>query len=165
MRNNVDFVPTYGSIQGADYCLQTRQCNAFDTASLLIALLRASGIHARYVYGTIEIPATEAMNWVGGVTKPELAVQLLNMGGIPAVAVTSGSQITKVRLEHVWVEAWIDYLPSRGAVHRTGDNWIPMDASWKQYAYTDGIDLAAAVPFDAQGFADHVTSTASINGA
>ncbi len=37
VRNNIEFVPTYGSIQGADYCLQTEQCNAFDTASLLIA--------------------------------------------------------------------------------------------------------------------------------
>ena len=36
VRNNIEFVPTYGSIQGADYCLQTKQCNAFDTASLLI---------------------------------------------------------------------------------------------------------------------------------
>ncbi len=25
VRNNIDFVPTYGSIQGADYCLQTKQ--------------------------------------------------------------------------------------------------------------------------------------------
>ncbi len=49
VRNNIEFVPTYGSIQGADYCLQTKLCNAFDTASLLIALLRVSGIHARYV--------------------------------------------------------------------------------------------------------------------
>ncbi|NOZ26042.1 MAG: transglutaminase domain-containing protein, partial [Nitrospirae bacterium] len=38
VRNNIEFVPTYGSIQGADMCLKTRQCNAFDTASLLIAL-------------------------------------------------------------------------------------------------------------------------------
>lgn len=165
VRNNVEFVPTYGSIQGADFCLQTKQCNAFDTASLLVALLRVSGISARYLYGTIEIPADKAMNWVGGVTKPELAVQILNMGGVPAVAVVEGSQITKVRLEHVWVEGWIDYVPSRGAVHRQGDNWIPMDSSWKQYSYTDGIDLAAAVPFDAQGFADHLKATTTVNEA
>jgi len=56
VRNNIEFVPTYGSIQGADYCLQTKQCNAIDTSSLLIALLRASGIYARYAQGTIELP-------------------------------------------------------------------------------------------------------------
>ena len=46
-------------------CLQTKICNDFDTASLLIALLRTSGISARYVYGTVEIPIDKVMNWVG----------------------------------------------------------------------------------------------------
>lgn len=49
VRNNVEYVPTWGSIQGAHMTLLTKQGNAFDNASLLIALLRASGIHARYV--------------------------------------------------------------------------------------------------------------------
>ena len=35
------------------------------------------------VYGTIQIPADQAMNWVGGVTKPEAAQQLMGQGGIP----------------------------------------------------------------------------------
>ena len=71
--NNIEFLPTYGSIQGADMTLQTKRGNSFDTASLLIGLLRAANIPARYVYGTIQIPADKAMNWVGGVTKPEAA--------------------------------------------------------------------------------------------
>ena len=32
-----------------------------DTASLLIALLRAAGIPARYVYGSVEVPAEQMM--------------------------------------------------------------------------------------------------------
>lgn len=44
VRNNIEFVPTYGSIHGAHMTLLTKQGNAFDTASLLIALLRASNI-------------------------------------------------------------------------------------------------------------------------
>jgi transglutaminase-like putative cysteine protease len=49
VRNNIEYVPTYGSIQGADYCLQTKQCNDMDTASLLIALLRkAYGVRLAY---------------------------------------------------------------------------------------------------------------------
>jgi transglutaminase-like putative cysteine protease len=46
--------------------LQTKRGNAFDTAGLLIALLRASNILARYVYGTIQIPAEQVMNWAAG---------------------------------------------------------------------------------------------------
>jgi hypothetical protein len=30
-----------------------------------------------------------------------------------------GGKITKVRFETVWVDAWIDYIPSRGARHKT----------------------------------------------
>ena len=64
VRNNIEFVPTYGSIQGADYCLQTKLCNAFDTSSLLISLLRASNIPAKYVEGTVEIPIEKVKNCV-----------------------------------------------------------------------------------------------------
>lgn len=101
VRNNIEYVPTYGSIQGADMCLQTKQCNDFDTASLLIALLRASNISARYVYGTIELPIDKAMNWVGGVTDPKMAATVLATNGIPATAMVAGGTVKAVRLEHV----------------------------------------------------------------
>jgi transglutaminase-like putative cysteine protease len=165
VRNNIEFVPTYGSIQGADMCLQTKQCNDSDTASLLIALLRASGIHARYVYGTIEIPIEKVKNWVGGFTDSMEALRLLASAKIPTKGMTVGGEIKYARIEHVWVEAWIDYIPSRGARHKSGqgDTWIPLDASFKQYNYTQGLDLQSAVPFDAQTFVDQITSTATIN--
>lgn len=163
VRNNIEFVPTHGSIQGADMCLQTKQCNSFDTASLLIALLRSSGIHARYVCGTIELPIEKVKNWAGGFTDANSAMSLIASGGIPLKGLTSGGQIVSVQLEHVWVEAWIDYIPSRGEIHRQGDTWIPLDASFKQYNYTQGIDIKSAVPFDAQSFIDQLKSTATIN--
>jgi hypothetical protein len=93
VRNNIEFVTTYGSIQGADYCLQTKLCNAFDTASLTIALLRASGIHARYVTGKVEIPIEKVMNWVGGFTDKMAALNLLASGGIPTGGLTVGGEI------------------------------------------------------------------------
>jgi transglutaminase-like putative cysteine protease len=145
VRNNIEFVPTYGSIQGADMCLQTMQCNAFDTSSLLIALLRASNIHARYVEGTVDVPIDKVMNWVGGFTDPMAAIDFMAAGGIPTGGITSGGEIIKARFEHVWVEAWVDYIPYRGAVHEQGDTWIPLDASYKQYNYVDGLDVDAAV--------------------
>ena len=165
VRNNIEFVPTYGSIQGADYCLQTKQCNAIDTSSLLIALLRASGIHARYVQGTIELPIEKVKNWVGGFTDSMEALRLLASAKIPTKGMTVGGKIKYARIEHVYVEAWIDYIPSRGARHKVGDTWIPLDASFKQYNYTQGIDIKSAVPFDAQSFVDQITSTATINEA
>ncbi len=38
VRNHIDFVPSYGAIQGAAQTLKSQRGNAFDTASLLIAL-------------------------------------------------------------------------------------------------------------------------------
>ena len=164
VRNNIEYVPTYGSIQGAQMTLETKMGNAFDTASLLISLLRVSGIHAKYVYGTVDIPVEKVMNWVGGVTDPKIAGTILATNGIPAILLKTSEGVYKyMRMEHVWVKAFVDYIPSRGAVHRQGDTWIPLDASYKQYAYSDGIDIKAAVPFDGQAFANQLQSTATIN--
>ena len=163
VRNNIEYAPTYGSIQGADQCLQSKICNDMDTASLLISLLRVSGIYSHYEYSTIEIPIEKAMNWVGGVTDPKMAGTILATNGIPAKVLVSGGTIKAVQLEHVYVKTWIDYIPSRGAVHKQGDTWIPLDPSYKQYTYTQGIDMQSAVPFDAQTFANQIQATATIN--
>jgi transglutaminase-like putative cysteine protease len=163
VRNTVEFVPTYGSVQGSDLTLQTLRGNAFDTSSLLIALLRASGIPARYVYGTIQVPADQVMNWVGGVTTSEAAQNLLGQGGIPTTALVSGGKIVAFKLEHVWVSAFVDYIPSRGAVNRQGDTWVPLDGSFKQYTYTQGIDLKTAVPLDAQALVERIKTGATVN--
>jgi hypothetical protein len=163
VHDNIQFIPTYGSIQGSQMTLETKSGNAFDTASLLIALLRAAGIHARYAYGTVRIPINQAMNWVGGVTSPEAAMQLFAQGGIPTAGLAQGGSIKFLKLEHIWVEAWIDFFPSRGARHKTGDSWVPMDASFKQYEFTEGMDIQGNVPFDAEGFVDQIVNTAQIN--
>lgn len=167
VRNNIEYVPTYGSIQGADMCLQTKLCNDMDTASLLIALLRVSGIHAKYASGTIQLPIEKVKNWLGGFTDSMEALRLLASAGVPTKGLTVGGQIAYVQIEHVWVEAFIDYLPSRGARHKNGqgDTWIRLDGSFKQYAYTPGIDIKSAVPFDAQSFINQIQSTATINEA
>jgi len=64
VRNNIKFMPTIGATQSVQQTLDMKQGNAFDIASLLIALLRSSGIHARYVYGSIEISAPRISNWL-----------------------------------------------------------------------------------------------------
>ncbi|HAD04178.1 MAG TPA: transglutaminase, partial [Desulfuromonas sp.] len=167
VRNNVEFVPTWGSIQGAQLTLETKQGNAFDNASLLIALLRAAGIQARYVMGTVELPIDKIMNWNGGFTDPTAALEFMASGGVPIKAGMAGGRIVSARLEHVWVEAYIDYIPSRGARHKSGgeDTWISLDPSFKQYSFTDGIDLKTAVPFDAQSFVDQLKASATIDEA
>lgn len=163
VHNNIRFIPSYGSIQGAQHTLETKQGNAIDTASLLISLLRAANIPARYAYGTVEIPAEKVMNWVGGAQTPEAAQSILGMGGVPSIGMLQGGKIAKFKLEHVWVEAYVDYFPSRGMVEKVGDSWVPMDASFKQYDFTEGMNLKDQVPFDAQALADTIQTKSIVN--
>ncbi len=160
VRNTIDFLPTYGSIQGAEIARINKRGNAIDTASLLIALLRSAHIPARYVYGTVEMPIANAQNWLGGNIAPNQVVELMTKGGIPAQAVISGGQVSTVRFEHTWVEAYLDFTPSRGAVNRTASIWVPMDASFKAYDIHAPIDISRAGTFDAQGILNQVNATA-----
>ncbi|MBO9678474.1 MAG: transglutaminase domain-containing protein [Acidovorax sp.] len=169
VHDNIHYVPTHGSVQGAQDTLDKKAGNAFDTASLLVALLRASGIPARYVVGSVHIPAAQAMNWVGGAKTTDAAQQLWGQGGVPNTALVSGGKVTTLRIEHPWVEALIQYQPGRGARHIAGqsapDTWVPMDASYKQYTFTEGMDLATAVPLDAQALLDAASQGATANEA
>jgi hypothetical protein len=68
-----------------------------------------------------------------------------------------------VKLEHVWVEGYVDFIPSRGAVHIQGDTWVPMDAAFKQYRHIPGMDVPTQVPFDVQHFLTQATQGATVN--
>ena len=140
-----------------------RPCNDMDTASLLIALFRASNIPARYVYGTIQLPINQIMNWVGGFTDPKSALEFMAQGGVPITGEVGGGKIVAAKIEHVWVQAYVSMIPSFGAINGQGDTWVPMDASFKQYTYKNGVNLQAVTNFDAKAFFDHITSTAVIN--
>ncbi len=160
--DHIEFLPTYGSVQGSHLTWLTKRGNACDTASLLVALLRAANIPARYVYGTVQMPIDQVINWVGAAI-PESALQLLGQGGMPHTAVVQGGVITAVKLEHVWVEAWVDFFPSQGARHVQGDTWIPLDASFKPYRALPGMALPTALPFDVSAFLTQATAGATIH--
>jgi transglutaminase-like putative cysteine protease len=165
VRNNVEFVPTYGSVQGSQMTMVARRGNAFDIASLLVALLRSAGVGARYVLGTVEVPVDAVRNWVGGAETSQVAQQLLGQGGIPNVGLLRGSVLSHIRLEHVWVEAFIDYVPSRGAVQHQGDTWVPMDASFKLHEFTPASRLLTDVPFDMSALSDQLLASGEYDPA
>jgi transglutaminase-like putative cysteine protease len=163
VRNTIDYEPYYGSRKGANETLWEKAGNDFDQASLLIALYRYSGIPARYVQGVVEIPIAKAMNWVG-VEKPEAAAKLFSAAGVPSTALTSGGKITKLRIEHVWAEAYVPYESYRGAPGSQGKKqWVPLDASWKTYLVKEPTDAAAVTSFDAVAFAQHLVESVSVD--
>ncbi|MEW6467175.1 MAG: transglutaminase domain-containing protein, partial [Pseudomonadota bacterium] len=149
VHDNIAYEPYWGSLKGAKGALVAGSGNATDQASLMIALLRASNIPARYVSGEIQIndaapaqPGGRALRWLGAKTYVA-AANILAKGGIPAGTVSNASsQHAGVALDHVWVEACVPYSHYRGAaVTNAGHRWVPLDAAFKDKAYRQDIDV------------------------
>lgn len=130
--NNYDYQPYYGSLKGSEGVRLEGIGNDVDLASFTMALLRASNVPCRYVYGLVEIPIESVMSWLM-VKKPEVAVEMLQTKtGIPTAVRLKGNQIVSVQIEHVWVEAYIDSASFEEGIY-IGCRWIPLDVSFKKH--------------------------------
>jgi RHS repeat-associated protein len=152
MHDNIRFEPYYGSLKGAKGTLVSGAGGPTDQASLMIALLRASNIPARYVKGKISVRDTEhpgagarAMRWLGA--KSEAAAQgILAQGRFPEVA--GFGDDTGVKFVHVWVEACVPYAHYRGAaLSQAGHRWIPLDPSFRDNTYASDVDVSAVMDY------------------
>lgn len=159
VHNNFTFEPYLGSRKGSQQTLNHRRGNDYDQASLLIALLRVSGIPARYATGTVEMPIDRATSWLG-IDDPFNAGSILTTAGMEGVLVTLGMDPVAIRCKRVWVEAWVPFQNYRGAVNdSTGFRWVPLDPAFKQYNTTSAINLPAEIGFDAEAFVQDYYST------
>ncbi len=163
VRNNIETIPGWGSYQNSDLTLGAQRGNSFDVASLLIALLRASEIPSRYVMGVAEIDAERYTNWFGNFDNADVATDYAVANGIAVQVITSGGEITKVRTQHMWVQAAIDYFPSRGAKNRSADSWVDLDASFKQYVYTEGVDVSDIADIDPEVLLSDFVNSGLVN--
>ena len=125
---NIDYEPYYGSMKGSNETLIDMAGNDCDQSSLLLALLRASGIPSRYVRGDVELKIEDLMNWTGGKT-PEAAIAIMEKNKIPTFVIYKFDEPEGVIFDHIWVEAF------------DGHNWRLMDPSFKTYVYTEGVGL------------------------
>jgi RHS repeat-associated protein len=150
--NNVKFEPYYGSLKGALATLQTKAGGPTDQASLMIALLRASKIPARYVTGIAMVQDGAAdpaggriARWVGAKSY-DAAVGILESGHFYTEYVTDENATPAnvgVALSQVWVEACVPYARYRGAaLDNSGARWIPFDPSFKEKTYQPGMSHA-----------------------
>lgn len=140
-----------GSQRGALGCLRARAGNDIDQSSLLIALLRASNVPARYVRGVGRLSLSEleaSLNLQG-----ESAVfRALNRALRSHRPVIQGGVVTGVELEQTWVSAHLPFAHYRGsAATQSGRIWIPLAPAVKPHQAraatriltTAGIDLDA----------------------
>jgi transglutaminase-like putative cysteine protease len=153
VRNQIAFEPYYGSRKGALLTLWERSGNDIDTASLLIALLRASDHPARYVRGTIAIDAGQAQNWVGNAPDLDTAARIFAKGGVP-VSVSEDERLVK---EHVWVEVQVR---GAGAAAR---EWVALDASFKQFDYRTPMDFTEITGFNTARWVEDARPLMSAN--
>ena len=144
LRNNFVYEPYWGSVKGTKRTLLEKAGNDVDLSSLMIALLRASGRHARYVCGTIELTAAEASKWIG-VDDPAQVAKIFIANGIPVETITAGGKIASVRLNHTWVRAYVDYFPYVGAVNENANTWLEIDPSFKQNIFTASRELETTI--------------------
>lgn len=149
--NHIEHEHYVGSVKGALGALESRGANDFDHASLLVALLRASSIPAKYALADVYIQdKPEHLDWFG-VKSIDAAGKAVSQARIPrtSIEMVEGSQAFGKR--HVWVEACVPYANYRGTKTDTqGFQWVSLDASYKQYERVDGLDFT--VPFDYSDF-------------
>lgn len=142
VRNNVTYIPYYGSKKGAGATLAELAGNDIDKSSLLIAMLRHSNIPARYKHADVKIDLGTVTNLLG-VRSVAAAAQVLSLEKIPYTLYTLNDEPAFFVLEHSYVEAYIPYGVSRGADMNDGGSpqWIAMDPSVNSYYYEQPIDL------------------------
>jgi len=78
----------------------------------------------------------------------------------PFVAVSTGTSCYQSRSKSSCF-----FEPCSPCTRYTPDAWIPMDASFKQYTYSDGMDLQQAVPLDAAALISAAGQGAQVNEA
>ncbi|MEX2209071.1 MAG: DUF6531 domain-containing protein, partial [Myxococcota bacterium] len=128
VRNELEFQNYFGLMKGPEATLLTGGGNDYDLAALLVSLMRAAGVPARFVRGRIFVPGVEATAWTGTDTL-DAAFQYLNDGADHIWIDGTG-----VELAHVWVEvhAPMAFYRGRGVdPAMRGRAWIPLDPSYK----------------------------------
>lgn len=146
VRNHIDYVPTFGSVNGATATLLAGRGNDFDQASLLIALMRASGYTANYVFGDVTYTLADMANWLGVDENRDVVGQVVASGGIPVTVYTNDY----VKMARVWVKVTIE-----------GADYV-FDPAFKQYEYTSGINVPQAMVYNESNFFASATAGATI---
>ncbi|MDH3601782.1 MAG: transglutaminase-like domain-containing protein, partial [Candidatus Tectomicrobia bacterium] len=98
VRNTIAVEWYAGAMKGAVGTLRQQLGNAVDQASLLIALLRASGVPARYVHGVVRLPIDAVMSSLG-LTEAAQATRALTAAGVAYSPVIQGGGVAAVDIE------------------------------------------------------------------
>ncbi|MDX1999364.1 MAG: RHS repeat-associated core domain-containing protein [Thermoanaerobaculia bacterium] len=136
-----------GAMKGAEGTLRSGAGNDVDQASLLVALLRASSVPARYVRGVLERPI-ESVAAELGLQNAAAVPDALARAGIAHRPVIRGGRVAAVEVEHVWVSAHVPYTNYRGAVvDFSGKLWVPLAPALKGVTRTPSTGVLRAMAY------------------
>ena len=167
-RNNFVYEPYFGAVKGTVKTLNEMAGNDVDLASALISVYREAGIPCRYVYGTIQLTVEQAASWLG--VNPSQVNELLSENHIPYKNLGTPG-VGELLIDHVWVKAYIDYFPYRGAteviqpadenLEKRGDTWVEIDPSFKQHTFSQRRDIEAELGIQSENFLTNIRSQTS----
>jgi RHS repeat-associated protein len=148
VQNNIEPELYAGSMKGAQATLRSGKGNSVDQSSLLIALLRVSGIPSRYVNAVVEMPVSYLSQTYGIVGASNID-EALTAAGIPHKSVIRGGQIQAFLVEYTFVSARVPYSNYRGVtVDLSGQTWLPLMPDYKQLNQVYLDERAQAVEID-----------------
>lgn len=102
VRDEVAYEPYTGSLRGARGTAWSRAGNALDQSSLLVALLRAAGIPARYVDGTLG--ASDVLDLLRSTYPDDASAASFVPDGDPLADPESDASLLATIEGHTWVE-------------------------------------------------------------
>lgn len=134
MHNNIDYVPYFGSLKGANLTYLDGSGNDFDQASLMIALLRESGYTAQFYYGLVQHKLEDIANWLGVDHNMEFVFTMLRNGGIPVLGLDTINGYVAIRTVLVKVN-----------INNTDYLAFP---AYKNYEAASKIDFGSALAYN-----------------
>ncbi len=137
---HTEYVAYPGQMQDSQAVMQSGRGNDFDQATLLIALLRASRIPARYVCVDALMPRADIREWMG-VKDESLILGLLSRG--LDFSLFPSLEPARAVATRVWVEAYLETA--------SGKFWVVMDPARKRRSFQPGIVLALP-PYDRMAY-------------
>ena len=152
VKNQTSFELYFGSMKGSVQTLREGSGNDADINRLLVDLLRAEGVPARYVRGVVRLTIAQAEGLIGA-ERAERVEQALSAALVPYEPVFIAGAVGAVEIEHIWVEAYVPWSNYRGTgVDSRGRRWVPLDASFKFHTVDEGHRVLEEMGFDAETF-------------
>ncbi len=132
VKNGIAYEAYAGSKKDASITLEQLGGNDIDQAGLLVSLLRAKGIPARFMSGTVRITPEQAVE-ITGAKDASSAGRILSSRYRNTAKLTHNGELVGYRMYHTWVEAYVPYTDYRGAGNASGESvWVQLDPSFKK---------------------------------